>query len=293
VPFVAHTTHKDLEPMKTRKSHCLFTLARAHGIAIPTVPPIGQLAVGVLLTLAWLMAGMAWTLAAAVLVKREPRRKVVGGTMPQRACGTVPQAAAMSLLCQNGSEVGDDSSPTSPVVPATGSIETNPPTVEVVTIPAPIVEAMPAVADVDAGVSLAHTLPAAADVDVGCVDDVSLADIIPTVAEGTNADDLCSCRIALPLVPPAPDRKPRRRTASVAAHEVSRPQAAIDRSIAEAEQAIEEGKAWLAQRAAQKAEEKAELARMTVKRLRQIAARQGVKNTRTMRKDALLTLLAS
>jgi hypothetical protein len=261
--------------MKTNRSHCLICLARTHGIAIPTVPPIGQTVVGVFLTLAWLMAGMAWTLVAAVLVKREPRRRVKTG---------IP-------VLRNESET-----------PATGGIATNPPTAEPVTIPAPIcatsevVEvptapgeviqlektiALPVVPAVEILVPAPAVEPVS--VDVPQVQPVSCSADALTWLEARNATADVEARASV---------RKARRTATVAAHEVSRPQAALDRSIAEAEAAIEEGKAWLAQRAAQKAEEKADLARLSVKRLRQLAVARGIRGSRTMRKDTLLTLLA-
>jgi hypothetical protein len=66
----------------------------------------------------------------------------------------------------------------------------------------------------------------------------------------------------------------------------------IDRARAEAEKAIEEGKAFLARRAEMKQADARDLAGRSVAELRRLAARCGVKGSRTMRKEQLLAVLA-
>ncbi len=162
-----------------------------------------------------------------------------------------------------------------------GSIESNLPTSEPATIAAPI-GAAPAVVEV-----LAVEIEAATALQVR----ISL----PVVA------------LSVPLLVPASVVEPvevktrsktrhTRKPALVAACATARPAAVEDKTarlIAEAEAALEEGKAFLARRAEAKAKEAQDLDSMGVARLRQLAARCGHRGTRTMRKDALLVLLAS
>jgi hypothetical protein len=263
--------------MKTsRKSHCLICLARSHGIAIPTILPIGQTLVLVALTAGWTLGMVFWTVAAAIVIPRQ-RRRSIGMAMDRPA------------------------------------IESNPPTVEAVTIPAQIVGTMPA----DVGIPISApvvvevptdgrvdclVIPAAADVDAGCVDDMSSTHPVEPVSIDVPQNEPESCTVealawmnarnaAADAEARASDRQARRRKATVAACKVSRPQAALDRAVADAEAAGEQGKAFLARRAEQKAEEVKELAGLPVKRLRQFAARMGHKGTRTARKAELLALL--
>jgi hypothetical protein len=139
---------------------------------------------------------------------------------------------------------------------ATGGIETNPPTAEPVTIPATI-GAVPVVVEVPA-------------VEVEQVEVESLQ--VEPISCTVEALAWMEARNARADVEAKASERKGRRKATVAACEASQPLAVLDRTIAEAEAAIEQGKAFLARRAAEKEQEAADLATLPVERLRQSLA---------------------
>jgi hypothetical protein len=178
-----------------------------------------------------------------------------------------------------------------------GSIASNPPTVETVTIPAPIAEPMPAVARITVSAPVAATI-------IPPLRRNNQTTVSEETCDATMGISIVTCvdvpqvePAALPLIETRDDRRPlprprtRRRPAAVAACEVSQHVAAFDRARADAEDAIAEVDAFLARRAAQKVQEKVELASLPVARLRQLAVARGIRGSRLMRKSDLLTAL--
>jgi hypothetical protein len=140
--------------------------------------------------------------------------------------------------------------------PATGSIESNSPTSEPVTIPASICAA-PAAAEVP-------TVEAEVPATLPLVEVLAPVQVVEPVSVDVPEVEPVSCPVealawmnarnaAADVEAKVSDEKAHksRRKATVAAREMSRPVAVeqLDRAVAEAEAAIEEGKAWPARRA--------------------------------------------